>query len=71
MFINAIDLTFFGSTGGLLGRLTGGRPGQHHNSGYMGGGGYPGQQHQPQVVYVEQQHASKGSGMGKLALAGS
>lgn len=81
---------FFGSIGGLLGRLTGGgRPGNHVDSrfghegryegrfgggggGYMAGGGYPGQQQQPQVVYVEQQQApKKGSGMGKLALAGS
>ena len=39
----------------------------------MAGGGYPGQQQQPQVVYVEQQQQapSKGSGMGKIALAGS
>ena len=33
-----------------------------------GGGGYSGQQ---QVAYVEQKPASKGSGMGMLALAGS
>jgi hypothetical protein len=35
------------------------------------GGGYPGQQQQPQVVYAEQQQASKKSGIGKIALAGS
>lgn len=73
---------FFGSIGGLLGRLTGGeRPGHHHDSGFghegrFGGGGggdgymgYPGQQQQPQVHVVEQQQ--KGSGMGKMLLASS
>jgi len=63
--------------GGLLGRLTGGeRPGYHHDSGFGhegrfggGGGGYAGQQQQPQVLRVEQQQASKRSGMGKIVLA--
>jgi hypothetical protein len=76
-FISAIDLTFFDSIAGLLGRLLGGGHRHHHQrrssrerrfggggDGYMGGG-YPGQQ----PVYVEQQQASRRPGMG-MGLAG-
>lgn len=57
----------FGRGGG--GYMGGGGGYMGGGGGYMGGGGgYPGQQQQPQVVYVEQQHAPKRSGMGNVAL---
>jgi len=61
--------------GGLLGRLTGGRTGQTSGRPSFGGGpsygrgGYPVQQQQPQVVYVEQQQPPRKSGIGLGSLA--